>query len=67
MKINEDNGDLMARWYNLGCTPSNLSIYTREKFALYNSNIMEEKTSEVQTQPIPVSKAGIVTVGFTAK
>ncbi|WP_339248100.1 alpha-mannosidase [Paenibacillus sp. FSL F4-0243] len=65
LKINEDNGDLMARWYNLAYTPSNLSINTSENSLLYHSNIMEEMTSEVQTQPIPVCKAGIVTIGIT--
>jgi alpha-mannosidase len=65
LKINEDNGDLMARWYNLADTPSDLSIHSHVNANLYLSNILEEKTSVVQSQPLPVSKAGIVTIGIT--
>lgn len=65
LKINEDKGDLMVRWFNLAYKPTDLSIYTKEKSALYYSNIMEDKISEVQQQPIPVKEAGIVTIGIT--
>jgi alpha-mannosidase len=65
LKINEDRGDLMARWYNLAYTPSDLSIHSHVNANLYLSNLLEEKTSVVQSQPLPVSKAGIVTIGIT--
>ncbi|MDH6368700.1 hypothetical protein M2444_000478 [Paenibacillus sp. PastF-3] len=55
----------MARWYNLADTPSDLSIHSHVNANLYLSNILEEKTSVVQSQPLPVSKAGIVTIGIT--
>jgi alpha-mannosidase len=65
LKINEDSNDVMARWYNLACTPSELEIHSSENAELYLSNIMEEKTSDLLSQPLPVCKAGIVTIGIT--
>jgi alpha-mannosidase len=67
LKINEITGDLMARWYNLLDTPTHLNIQLNEDAELYPSNIMEERTSEVLDQPLEVSKAGIVTVGISAR
>ncbi len=67
LKINEDSGDLMARWYNLSSSPDQLSIHTTESAHLYSSNIMEEKIHDItMEQPLPVGKCEIVTVGLTA-
>ncbi|MFC3745318.1 alpha-mannosidase [Paenibacillus sp. GCM10012306] len=67
LKLSEGSGDLMARWYNLAETSSELSIHASEDVVLYTSNIMEQHTSDVLEQSLPVSKAGIVTVGISSR
>lgn len=67
LKINEDSGDLMARWYNLSDTPSQLSVTPATDAVLYSSNIMEERTEETLEQPLPVRQTGIVTVGIAPR
>ncbi|GLX67750.1 alpha-mannosidase [Paenibacillus glycanilyticus] len=68
LKINEERGDLMARWYNLSGEPSTLAVQPNAAAndEAYLSNIMEDAGDEAEAtgSSIPVEGYKIVTVGF---
>lgn len=67
LKINEDRGDLMARWYNLSGEPTSLMVQAKPAASgSYISNIMEDVNSEAADSRIPVEGYKIITVGITS-
>ncbi|SFE40087.1 alpha-mannosidase [Paenibacillus catalpae] len=67
LKINEDRGDLMARWYNLSSEPTSLIVQAKPApSGSYISNIMEDVNSEAADSRIPVEGYKIITVGITS-
>ena len=80
LKVNEESGDLMMRWYNMKPDTSLLSLAATEwntNEEAYKSNILEEKgeklvsSSNVSTNlfsgkqwSIPAGPCEIVTVGL---
>ncbi|WP_201006070.1 alpha-mannosidase [Paenibacillus glycanilyticus] len=64
LKINEERGDLMARWYNLSGEPTALAVLPNSATETYLSNIMEDAASKTEGGSIPVEGYKIVTVGI---
>ncbi|MBB6674038.1 alpha-mannosidase [Cohnella nanjingensis] len=64
LKTNEERGDLMARWYNVLGSESELRITTAEDSVPYVSSIMETKSDENVRGALAVGKYRIVTAGW---
>ncbi|MCM3628718.1 glycosyl hydrolase-related protein [Paenibacillus glycanilyticus] len=64
LKINENRGDLMARWYNLSGEPSALTVQAPSASEAYISSIMEDTGGEASHLGIPVEGFKIITVGL---
>ncbi|WP_141504275.1 alpha-mannosidase [Paenibacillus luteus] len=65
LKINEERGDRMARWYNLAATGTSLAIHPDTASKTYVSNIMEDEGSEPIKHTLQVEGCKIVTVGLS--
>ncbi|MBM7565968.1 alpha-mannosidase [Paenibacillus sacheonensis] len=70
LKVNEDRGDLVARWYNLSGEPSELRVDAGRDAALYESNVLEEdngaRIGEAGSATVPVAGYKIVSIGLRA-
>ncbi|XEC93043.1 alpha-mannosidase [Paenibacillus tarimensis] len=69
MKLSEETGDMVVRWYNMGEDRMQLKLSPSFEFStVYKSNVLEERgeaISGVQSdQSLTVNAAEIVTVGF---
>ncbi|WP_053374924.1 alpha-mannosidase [Paenibacillus sp. FJAT-27812] len=67
LKINEERGDSMARWYNLAGTSASLAIHPDAASETYVSNIMEDKSSEQVNNTVQVGGYKIVTIGLSSE
>ncbi|UOQ91895.1 alpha-mannosidase [Halobacillus shinanisalinarum] len=68
MKVAEDTGDLMLRWFNLSKEDQQLILKPKTSFErIYMSNVMEEEVDDVHLDKtyIPVRKCEIVTLGLS--
>jgi alpha-mannosidase len=73
MKLAEDSGDLMLRWYNLQPEDGELSVYATGDFTrLYKSDVLERSGEDVtpsdRDEPLKVrlGKCEIYTLGVAA-
>lgn len=70
LKVNEESGDLMLRWYNMGSQLADLTVAGKtQPKAVYKSNVLEEpgeslKTDAVGNFSVPVGPCEIVTLGL---
>ncbi|OMF29407.1 alpha-mannosidase [Paenibacillus sp. FSL H8-0548] len=65
LKVNEERGDCMARWYNLSEAETSLAIHPNTASHPYVSNIMEDHSSEHVENTVHVEGYKIVTIGLT--
>lgn len=69
LKVNEDRGDWIARWYNLSGQPAELSVNASAGGEVYASNVLEETSNErigeAGTVTLPVGGYKIVSIGVT--
>ncbi|QHW31074.1 alpha-mannosidase [Paenibacillus rhizovicinus] len=70
LKVNEDRGDWIARWYNLSGEPAELSVGSAYHDELYESNVLEERAdtrigSDSGSASVPVAGFKIVSIGLT--
>ncbi|CAM3274564.1 alpha-mannosidase [Paenibacillus lupini] len=64
LKINENRGDLMARWYNLSGESTQLTVQPKSAAASYESTILEDASDETVGSSLPVDGFKIVTIGI---
>ncbi|MFF2481401.1 alpha-mannosidase [Paenibacillus sp. NPDC058071] len=67
LKINEERGDCMARWFNLSPETTKLSLSPDGASECYNSTIMEDASSERVEGELIVGGCKIVTIGYSAR
>ncbi|WP_337099247.1 alpha-mannosidase [Paenibacillus sp. YIM B09110] len=67
IKINEERGDQMVRWYNLSGSTTSLAIHPDSADNSYVSNILEDKSSEQIANTVQVEGFKIVTIGIPQK
>ncbi|HBU80905.1 MAG TPA: alpha-mannosidase [Paenibacillus sp.] len=65
LKVNEDSGDLMLRWYNLRSNTTELKFAASESIPqaladAYQSNILEEETGKLNASIINESSAAMI-------
>lgn len=65
LKINEERGDSMARWYNLSGSETRLAIHPNAASHSYISSIMEDKGSDQIQNTVQVAGYKIITVGLS--
>lgn len=69
MKIGEEDGSLMLRWYNLRPKPTRLRVRVKDTAGLYKSDVLErlgaavEAADESGARIVPVGPCEIVTLG----
>ncbi|MGO4347891.1 alpha-mannosidase [Paenibacillus sp. MCAF9] len=66
LKINEERGDSMARWYNLAESTTSLAIHPSAASASYVSDIMENDSANKIKNSVQVEGFKIVTIGLAA-
>ncbi|MDQ8734690.1 alpha-mannosidase [Paenibacillus sp. LHD-38] len=67
LKINEERGDLMARWYNLAGSATRLAIQPNAASRTYISNIMEDPSTDPLQPTLQIEGFKIITVGVSAE
>lgn len=65
LKIAEESGDAVARWYNLSGDPATLALRTAEP--AYVTGILEERTAAPAGDSLTVEGYQIVTLGFPGR
>lgn len=71
LKCNPDNGDWIARWYNLAAAPATLATAAPNASSAYASDVLEQQhdtlgeLGEGRTLSVPVSPKQIISIGFT--
>jgi alpha-mannosidase len=64
LKVNEESGDWMVRWYNVTASPTDIRVLSPTGKSIYVSNILEENSTEIVKEAISVDSFKIVTLGF---
>ncbi|WP_138752293.1 alpha-mannosidase [Paenibacillus sinopodophylli] len=64
LKVNEERGDSMARWYNMGSSAIRLALHPDASSDAYISNVMEDESQELVSHTIAVEPYKIVTIGL---
>jgi alpha-mannosidase len=64
LKINEERGDWMARWYNITGSTAELRVSSPKDTNVYVSNILEDNSMESAEEIIPIDGYKIVTLGY---
>ncbi|RAP75105.1 alpha-mannosidase [Paenibacillus montanisoli] len=71
LKVNEDRGDIIARWYNMSGEPAELNLISGTSSSLYESTVLEDEGVAIQVSDgsatLPVSGHKIISIGFSAK
>lgn len=62
LKVSEETGDLVGRWYDVSGEENSLCLVVDK--ALYRSNLLEENLGEIGKEKIKIKPYGIVTVGM---
>lgn len=62
LKISEDTGDVLGRWYNLSDKEKEVTINT--KMRMYQTNLLEGKTDKQINNQVTLNAAEILTIGF---
>ncbi|OCT12756.1 alpha-mannosidase [Paenibacillus pectinilyticus] len=66
LKISEERGDFIARWYNLSRNSTELRILRDSPCPMYHSDILEKHRTEVSGEIIQVGGYKITTIGILA-
>ncbi|MGO4546060.1 alpha-mannosidase [Paenibacillus sp. 2TAB23] len=64
LKVNEERGDSMARWYNLGSSDIHLALHPDASTGAYISTIMEDNSQDLVSNTIEVAPYKIITIGL---
>ncbi|EKN65229.1 glycoside hydrolase family protein [Neobacillus bataviensis LMG 21833] len=64
MKVAEETGDVMLRWYNLSDEQETLAI--PQPLTFYKSNVLEQESTKLENE-ISINKYEIVTIGLKKK
>ena len=68
LKIAEETGDLIARWYNLNSEPVELNVQPGVECAsVYESDVLERVKDTLQGQSQTISGYKIVTQGYALR
>jgi alpha-mannosidase len=63
LKINEERGDFIARWYNLSHDSTELRLLGDTPSHVYHSDILEKPGTQIAEEIIPVGGYKITTIG----
>ncbi|WP_308638180.1 alpha-mannosidase [Paenibacillus silvisoli] len=70
VKVNEDRGDIIARWYNLSGEPAELSVSGIECGSLYESTVLEDAGAAIPVSggsaSVPIAGHKIVSIGLSS-
>ncbi|PQP81288.1 alpha-mannosidase [Paenibacillus sp. PCH8] len=65
LKMAEETGDLIARWYNLDCNPVELNVQPGfECVSVYESDVLERKNDMLEGHSQTISGYKIITQGY---
>ncbi|SDX80020.1 alpha-mannosidase [Paenibacillus sp. CF384] len=72
VKINEDRGDLIARWYNLSGESAELTVSSQSHGRLYESTVLEDANAAGDlgtdgSATVPVQGYKIISIGMSAE
>ncbi|MGL4343952.1 MAG: glycosyl hydrolase-related protein, partial [Cellulosilyticaceae bacterium] len=62
LKVNEQSGAIIGRWYNLSAEKATLKVASR--YPVYRSNLLEEYVGDIDGHEVTLGGAQIVTIGF---